>query len=163
MSKRKLDNKMSFFRGQFVRVSSREGIVVRGRIKKVYVDFEDTEEGKDWLIIQRVPFRESELLEPWYSILIEHGGVMLQPQSRLENIAPFKNTVRIEPNYIETLYKNAWSIVRAKWILPWKIVNFWWKSTGEAQGGIEGRIGQRFLQEYDVDEECNTGASKDSP
>ena len=53
MSKRKLENKMSFFRGQFVRVTSREGNVVRGRINKVYVDFEDTEEGKNWLIIQR--------------------------------------------------------------------------------------------------------------
>tara|TARA_B100000676_G_C17587082_1_gene585045 strand:+ start:100 stop:555 length:456 start_codon:yes stop_codon:yes gene_type:complete len=148
MPKRKVDNKISFFRGQFVRVTSRD---VRGRIKNVYMDYEDTEEGKDWLRIQHVPFKESELLEPWYTILIEHGGAMLQPQSRLENIPSFKNTVNIGPNRIETLYKNAWSIVRTKWILPWKIVNFWWKMTGEAQGDIEGRIGQRFLQEYDED------------
>lgn len=151
-------------RGQFVRVTSREGNVERGRIKKVYVKFRDIGAPPNWLIIQRVPFTRSELLEPWYSILIEPDGSMWQPQSRLEDIAPFKSANKNKQrNLIDTMYKadtkfaqmcgyqNAWSIVRAKWFLPWKIVNFWWKTTGEAQGNIEGRIGQRFLQEYDLD------------
>lgn len=64
-------------RGQFVSVTSPDGVVEQGRIKEVHAVFEDAGAGQDWLNIQTIPFNESELLESWYSILVIGGGCLL--------------------------------------------------------------------------------------
>lgn len=65
---------------------------LKGRVKVVYVNFDETPEDKEWLDAQSIEPTEGDLVNPWYSVLIEPRGSILAPLSALQIVDPFPFT-----------------------------------------------------------------------
>lgn len=61
-----------------------------GRVKDKYHWFGETPEDEEWLDMQRPPIVEDEVHGPWVSILVDGGGSVLFPLSRVEPTEPFE-------------------------------------------------------------------------